>query len=85
MGFLKITPGVIGACDVAVEAVWRNGDEDTKMEGLERVLDGLSYDELRILASSSSARPRLLIGCSESISEVRYGRGLRIADDSIDE
>jgi hypothetical protein len=86
-GRLNTTAGVSGPPILGFE---RNGDDMRPallvgfMKG--RVLVGESYDEPRMRAISSSARPRL-IGRSGSASEVSRGPSgwPLVADDSMDE
>lgn len=65
-GFLKTTAGVSGPRVVA-NSKGLNGDEEGKLPTLDNTgpaLLGLSYEDPRMRAISSSARPRFRLGCS---------------------
>lgn len=81
-GGFSFTAGVKGGsiCEVSV-LLTRMGDDDGGAKR-ERPFVGLSYEEPRSLAISSSARPRFILGWSASEVNKRCGRS---ADDSSDE
>lgn len=87
-GGASLTAGVNGGsiCPESWPAVWRRGDDDCGAKPLQdRPLEGLSYEEARNRAISSSARPRLMRGRSASEVNSRPFCLDRRTDDSRDE
>ena len=66
-GGFSFTAGVRGGsiCEVSFLELTRIGDDDAAAKS-DLFFVGLSYDEPRNLAISSSARPRLILGLSAS-------------------